>query len=211
MAKIKKTKQIYPKPNLKPEKKDSSWLENKIARIRSLARPVAARASRYGAPAGVGLLLLIVAYSLLLPKDRFQQAKEAVLKNPNDFQARLVLAEEFLKNNDLQKAEKELLSAQSTINNPQLTMNNQKVLGLSTKLEELWNQWRSENPEEIKKEIAKWEEFLAHNPTYRDGYLQLTLLYFKLDQKDKAQESLQKALDLDPNYEVAREIEIQLK
>ena len=90
MAKVRKKSQKTPKP----------WLENKILAIRRTTKPLAARAvGRYGAPAGVALLVIITIYSLFAPKDQFQLAKERILKNPNDLEAHLILAEEFLKNN----------------------------------------------------------------------------------------------------------------
>lgn len=192
MAKIGKNN-----PPEKQIKAKNLWFENKIARVRSLSEQYAHRAARFGAPAGVALLFLLVVYSLSLPKDRFQQTKEKILRNPNNPEAHLILAEEFLNNNELDKAEQELLIAS---NIQQTTDNKVKVLGITSKIEEFWNRWREQNPQAIEKEIAKWQEFVAENPTYRDGYLRLALYYQKLKYLEEARVNLAKALDLDPNF-----------
>lgn len=210
MAKVKKTKKKITRFRGWEIKKPQIWLENKIVAARIMAKPVAARAvSRFGLPVGAAAFLLIVLFSLLLPKDQFQISKEKVFKNPNDIEAHLNLAEEFLKNNDLQKTETELVKTyniQHTTNNKE----GEKVLSATSRFEELWQKWQEENPTELKKLIEKREKFVSENPTYRDGYLKLTLYYFKLGNPDKAKENLQKAIALDPNYEVSRKIEKEL-
>lgn len=201
------------KTKIPPKKISNPWVlwENKIEAIRRTAKPLAARAiGRYGAPAGVALFLLITIYSFFLPKDQFQLAKERILKNPNDLEAHLILAEEFLKNNQLEETERELVIAQKLQSNNQQygnIANETRVLGFSSRVDELWLKWREENPQEIRKMIADWEKFVSENPTYRDGYLRLALYYSKLGQTEKARENLNHALELDPNYEPAKELE----
>lgn len=187
MAKVKKNR---PPKKIKPK---IVWQENKTEIARETEKPVAPRSNRFGTPTGVAVFLLIALSSLLLPKDQFQTNKEKVLRNPNDIETRLNLAEEFIKNNQLNEAEKELLTVS----------NKQQSVG---KFEELWQKWQEENPTELKKLIEKREKFVSENPTYRDGYLKLTLYYFKLGNPDKAKENLQKAIALDPNFETSREI-----
>jgi tetratricopeptide (TPR) repeat protein len=207
MAKIikgfKKLKYLEIKNKIHP------WLKNKIQKIRTLRERQAYRsAKKWGAPAGVALILVLTLYSFFLPKDRFQFARERVLKNPKDLEAHLILAEEFLKNNQLEKAEKELIAAE---NIQKLIPTNQQVLGSTSKLEELYLRWQEENPEELKKLISKWEKVISENPNYRDGYLHLAFYYFKLGEKEKAKENLSKAIDLDPNYELSKELEKIIK
>lgn len=200
MAKVKKDTK---KPKNQKTKKLESWLENKIALARTVSKHRAARAvARYGAPAGVALLAFIVLYSLFLPKDQFQLAKERLVKNPNDFEAHLILAEEYLVNNQIKEAEEELIAASSL--QPD---SHQQVLGLSSRLDELWLRWQEKKPEELKKLIVKWETIISEKPDYRDGYLQLALLHYKLYENEKAKEYLQKALEFNPNFEPAREME----
>lgn len=202
MAKVKKNTK---KPKNKKTKKLESWLEDKIASARKLGKHRATRAAaRYGAPAGVALLFFIFLYSLFLPKDRFQLAKERLVKNPNDFEAHLILAEEYLANNQIEKAERELIAASSI---QPVADSKQQVLGLSSRLDELWLRWQEKKPEEVEKLIAEWEDIISEKPDYRDGYLQLALLHYKLYENEKAKEYLQKALELAPNFEPTRELE----
>lgn len=195
MAKVKKDIRSKFKP----------WLENKIASARKLSKHRAARAAaRFGAPAGVALLFLIFLYSLFLPKDKFQLAKERLVKNPNDFEAHLILAEEYLVNNQIEEAEEELVAVSSI--QPSID-SKQQVLGLSSRLGGLWLRWQEKKPEEVEKLITEWEEIISEKPDYRDGYLQLALLHYKLFENEKAKECLQKAIELDPNFEPTREME----
>lgn len=181
------------------------WLENQISRVRSLSKHQAARtAARYGAPAGVALLFLITLYSLF-PKNRFEEAKNQILKNPNDIEAHLTLAEEYLKNNQLEEAEEELFLVAS------LGKKNPQVLSSTSKYEEIKNLWRAQDPDEIKKEIVKWEEFLAETPTYRDGWLYLAYYQFKLGNQEEAEAALEKAKGLDPLNPTVQDLEKIIK
>lgn len=62
----------------------------------------------------------------------------------------------------------------------------------------------------IEAEIKQWEEVVAKTPTYRDGYLKLATLYWKLRQDDKAKEALENAKEIDPNYDATYELEQKL-
>jgi len=158
---------------------------------------------KYGVLFGVSLIVLLISLSLFLPKNQFQRAKERLARNPNDFEAHLMLAEEYLKNNQLEEAERELLLAQKNYDS------GSHVLGeeVSLNLKELWVRWREEKPEELEKLIAEWERVISERPNYRDGYLRLALFHYKLHENEKANGYLQKALELDPNFEPARELE----
>lgn len=197
------------KTKIKPAKREklkTTWLENRIEKARSLSKHRAARAAaRYGAPAGVALLVLIALYPALFSKNRFEQAKNWILKNPKDIEAHLILAEEFLKNNQLEEAKKELEFVAS------LEKENPQVLGLASKFEELKKRWRGQDPNEIKKEIEKWEQFLAETPTYRDGWLYLALYHFKLGNQEEAEAALEKAKELDPLNPASQNLEKIIK
>jgi len=136
---------------------------------------------------GVTLLIFLIVYSLFLPKNQFQQAKERLIKNPNDFEAHLILAKEFLKNNQFEKAEKELLMAQTQEPN--------------SKLEKVWQKKHHSDPKDIEKLIQAWEKILSEKPEYRDAYLNLAWLHYQIYENQKAKENLKKAIDLDPNFE----------
>jgi len=162
-----------------------------MAKIKQVTSRIKNVFQKYGAMAGVVFLIFLIVCSLTLPKNRFQQAKEQLVQNPLDFQAHLVLAEEFLKNNQFKKAEKELLAAQES--------------GLLA--EELWQKKHQSDPEDIQKLVAGWEKIIAEKPGYRDAYLQLAKLCYQIYEDEKAKKYLQKAIELDPNYEPTQELQ----
>lgn len=201
MAKLEKpSKQLILQPSIRIK----PWAVNKVTKVRKLSEHRAAKAvRRWGAPAGVALIVLILISPFFLPQNSFQQAKNRLLRNPDDFHAQIIMAEKFMANNQFEEAEKALLLAES-----QIGLNNQ-VLGeqANSPLEELWQKKFYSDPHEIKKIITVWEEIIKEEPNYRDGYLRLTYLYYKLYENEKAKEHLEKAVKLDPNYTVTKNLE----
>jgi cytochrome c-type biogenesis protein CcmH/NrfG len=67
-----------------------------------------------------------------------------------------------------------------------------KVLGTQTeaKIEELKN---------LRTEEKYWEDFLVKNPTYLDGWIELTRIEIEIGNNTKAKEVLAKAREIDPN------------
>lgn len=63
----------------------------------------------------------------------------------------------------------------------------------------------------LEEQIAKWEEVVTKRPDYRDGYLQLALLNYRLDRIYATRFYLKKVFTLDPNFEPARELEKKLR
>ncbi len=201
--KSKKTKRQKDKKKFKP------WFLNKIEFIRKISKPLAARANRWGGPSGVALVILLLIVSLLSPKNEIQVLKIHLLNNPYDFETHLALAEKLLNNNQFEEAEKLLLLAQklqAPISNAQFS--NNFVLGekSSTKLEELWQKKHYSDPQDIQHLITSWEKIIKEKPNFRDGYLQLAILYYKIYENEKAKESLKKALLIDPNFEPSKEL-----
>jgi len=186
--------------NLEIKGKIKSWWQNKIKIIRKTTKPQAKRLQRLTKKFGsLGIVILVsgaVLGSLFLPKNNFQILKEKLVKNPYDLEAHLELAKIFLKSNQFEKAEKELRFLQS---NSQFAIRNPEI-------EKLWREKHYSDPKDIKKLISGWEEVLEKYPNYRDGYLQLTYLYYKTYQDEKAKENLTKALELDPNFPPTNEI-----
>ncbi|MDP3888811.1 MAG: hypothetical protein Q8Q24_02090 [bacterium] len=153
--------------------------------------PHPSRFFRFIASFGVLLFLSIALFPSFLEKNSFDQARENLLKNPKDQQAHLLLANEFLKNNQLEQTKKELDLAQQD--------NNSKVLGANPSTDNIWARWKDLNPVEVQREIIKWEGFMTQNPTYFYGWLILARDYYKINQPDKAEEAMNQARNLDPN------------
>jgi len=204
MAKVKRDINILRYKDIKKKRKFTPWFENKIKAIRRIRKLVAARASKWGAPSGVALIILIALTSFFLPKNEFQQLKEKLVKFPNNFEAHLKLAEKFLENNQFEEAENSLLLAQQLA---EKEPKQSKVLGESSKLEQLWQQKHYSDPEDIKKLISTWEKIIEQKPNYRDAYLQLAILNYKIYENKKALEFLKEALEIDPNFPAAKDLE----
>ena len=148
--------------------------------------------AKIGTSTGIALIFFSVLYSLFLPKDQFQLNKEKLVKNPHDFKAHLELAEKFLDNNQFTEAEKVLLLAQ-----------NEQT---SAESKQLWQRKYLQDPEDIQRLTDSWEKIVEEKPNYRDAYLQLTDLYYRLCENEKAKDYLEKAIELDPNFEAAQEL-----
>jgi len=163
---------------------------------------MANRAGRWGGPSGVALILFLIIASWLYPQQESQRLKWQLLNNPRDVNTQLRLAEIFLENHQFNEAEKMLLSAEKNQNN------SPQVLGeTASNLNHLWQQKHLADPQDIRKLISLWEKIVAEKPDYRDGYLQLAILNYKIWQNEKAQEYLKKALIVDPNFGPALELE----
>jgi len=182
-----------------------SWWRDKIKIIRKTAKPQAKRLERltkkFGSVGGVILVSGIVLGSFFLPKNNFQILKEKLVQDPYNIEAHLQLAKIFLQANQFEKAEKELKLLQA---NSQFAIRNSEI-------EKLWQQKHYSDPKDIKKLITRWEEILEKYPDYRDGYLQLAYLYYKIYQDEKAKENLSRALDFDPNFPPAQELKKLLR
>ena len=52
----------------------------------------------------------------------------------------------------------------------------------------------------VQTKITKWEQVMLTHPGYRDGYMQLALLYYQLGSKIQTQKEIESALVIDPNF-----------
>ena len=121
------------------------------------------------------------------------QIKKEILQNPNRPEVHLKLAQLYQDKNDLENAKKELFLALSL--NPDF-QEAKKVLEKIRNLEE--------EPEKIKDEIKNWEEILKEKPGHRDIYFRIAILNWQIYREKEALEAVNKALELDPNFEPAK-------
>jgi len=154
--------------------------------------PLASRANRWGGPTGVVLIIFLLASSFFYPQNEIQKLRVYLLNHPYDFNNHLVLAEKLLANNQFEQAEEALQLAQNPTN---------------SQIKALWQEKHYADPQDIKKLITLWEKIVAEKSNYRDGYLQLAILNYKIYENQKALESLKKALEIDPNFTEARKLE----
>ena len=141
-----------------------------------------------GIPLVIGVIFLIVlGFFIFKPKSTGQKLKEGLIKNPNDQALYLKLIPQLINQGEIETAEQALLIAQS-----KFTLNGE--------LEKLWQEKTFNDPQELRKFVSAWENFVKQKPDYRDGYLKLAFFYHQLKDKQKASENLKKAKALDPNY-----------
>ena len=55
--------------------------------------------------------------------------------------------------------------------------------------------------------IGYWEAVVTASPTYRDAYVQMAIGYMQLGAMPQAQQNLQRALELDPNWVVPQQLQ----
>ncbi len=123
---------------------------------------------------------------------------------PSDLSTHLLLAQEYLKRGNLEEMERELFLAQNLVD--QKPEPGTSVLAATLSPIEILMRIQNE-PAEIKKEVLFWEKEISEKPGYRDAYLQLAILNYRLYEKTKAQGYLQQALNLDPNFAPTRKLQ----
>lgn len=157
-------------------------------------------------PFGLLILFLILISSLLislLPSNVFDQSKIKLIKNPNDITNRLTLIEGLLSTGQFNDTRNELTSLRAH--------NNNQVLGTSTEIDQLWQKYQENNPQELIKLISYWESVVNKTPTYLNGWVYLAYYQYQLGKIEEAKESVNQALLIDPNFESAKELETVIK
>lgn len=59
----------------------------------------------------------------------------------------------------------------------------------------------------VQSDISFWKNVVVQKPDYRDAYLELAILEYKLGDKEQAKFYLDKSLILDPNFQKGREFQ----
>ncbi len=62
---------------------------------------------------------------------------------------------------------------------------------------------RKEETKKLQEDILLWQHELAEKPNYRDVYLKLAVLNWRLHRRFEAFKFVQEALQIDPNYQEA--------
>lgn len=154
--------------------------------------------------AGCLLISILITNFFFRPKRPLQIA---LSQNSRDLETNLKMADFLLSQNKFLEAEKALkISQQLEVEGKFLGKNE-----INEQLTTLWQKKHLTDPKDISLMIGQWEKIVKQKPNYRDGYVQLSLLYLSLRQKSEALENIQKAYLLDPNspwvIELKKEIE----
>ncbi|MBI4999241.1 hypothetical protein HZB97_00535 [Candidatus Gottesmanbacteria bacterium] len=137
----------------------------------------------------------------------FERMKLAVMLAPNNISSHLLLSQEYLKRGDMEAVERELLLAQNLVEPS--SPNSPTVLGASLSPLKILEKIKNE-PQKIRQEVSFWEKVAMEKQDYRDAYIRLAILNYQIYETERAKEYLKKALELDPNFEPAREIKKML-
>ncbi len=155
---------------------------------------------------GVVFLVLTLGWIMLSPTDKLFEKKRQVMLLPSDYKKHLELAEGFLEINNLEAAKKEfdLAIALRQAFEEGENEDERQVLGE----ESVWEKIRERilEPEKIGEDVEKWRRILDERPDYRDGYLKLAVLYWRMGDEVQSKKNLEEALNLDPNYDLALEL-----
>ena len=60
---------------------------------------------------------------------------------------------------------------------------------------------------ELMRQEAYWQGVVDKYQDYRDGYYNIALLAYRLGEDSRAEEYIQKALELDPNFKQGKELQ----
>lgn len=123
------------------------------------------------------IFFIVLMIFSLFSKNSFDIAK--------DNEDHLYIGQELLKTNQIAQAEKEFILADAD----------------TTPIKNI-----KAEPGKIKEEIVFWQKVVEEFPNYRDGYLKLAILNYKINRLFDAQKFLNKSLKIDPNSEDAKKI-----
>ncbi len=59
----------------------------------------------------------------------------------------------------------------------------------------------------VMRDMSFWQNVTVERPEYRDGYFMLAVLQYQIGKKQEAVATVQKALEIDPNFKEGRELE----
>lgn len=152
------------------------------------------------------IILLILAATLInyLAKTELDQASIRTAYQINNPDSHMRMAAALLKVNDWQAAKKETIKAHEIISS-ETPMNTS-----------LWNEYQNlavqvYRKENLNDQINYWEKLIKNQPTYRDGYLELSFLYYQLNYEEPAFRYWKKAKEIDPNNKTVLEMESLFK
>lgn len=170
------------------------WLKNMAKKIKSQTNII-----------GIFLVLIIIIISFFYPQNEIRKIKLKLLINPFNFENHLTLAKKLIDNHQFIEAERALLLAEKIADSSFLKNHSENNLQEKQLLDlkKLWQEKNLNDPQDIQKLIISWEEIISIKDNYRDGYLQLAFLNHKIFETEKALFYLNKALEIDPNFEVS--------
>lgn len=148
-------------------------------------------------------LLALIFINFQVSKNSFEIAKEEVLLNPFNANSHYRLAKKFVATNQYSLAETELY--QAIIN----SQSNEESLQYFEELKQIEN--IKNEPTKIRTISLFWQKIINQNSHYRDGYLQMAILNWKLYRPFDTAKFLSLAKEVDPNNQALKKFEDSLK
>ena len=132
-----------------------------------------------------------------------------VLEHTYDLEVKLFLARWYWNNGQKAEAKRETEIVKDMLGSTTALPNadsNSLVLGtITSKLEDTLRIF-SPTPATVNREESFWKKIVEERPDYRDGYIILALLSYKRKSPSEALMYKNKALALDPNYPLPKEL-----
>lgn len=207
MAKNRKIKSILDKVKITKKANLNAFEKLNYFKNTSFKDPlkiIKKRRRYWAAPVSVAILLFLLIASFLTTDNNLDKTKKELIQNPSNLETNLVLAQELLTNNQFEEAERILLIAQNQLEQQKDLKETEE--NFKEKIENLWLRKHYSDPKDITKLIDLWEQIVINKPHYRDAFLQLAYLYYQDGKNQLAKQSLEHALEIDPNFELPEEL-----
>lgn len=141
----------------------------------------------------VTLILLILFFSSYLSISPFKAKVEGVLQRQSNSTTHLSLAEFAAREYDWDLAKKEYDQALILSN----SVEESQVAGVNTGFIEI--EQIVEAPNLLEEEIEHWKMLLEIQPDYKDAFLELALISYRMYEHDLARDYWKSAWEIDPN------------
>jgi len=138
------------------------------------------------------IFFIIFIANLVLPTNQALKIKKAFLDQPDNFNNQIKMIDALIANGYFEMAKKEL----NKIGNPIFLSEEERVIW-----QEKYLLWTQKSPEGQKELTSRWQKFASNHPYYKIGWLQLGCYQQLAKNEAAAQESFQKAENIDPGLE----------
>jgi tetratricopeptide (TPR) repeat protein len=174
----------------------AAWGKQGFKKLKELPHNYRNIAAKIARPIILLSFVAIFVTNLLLPANQAEKVRQAFLTSPADFTNRMNMVQVFIANDHFEAAKKEL----DKTSNPEFLTKEEKMIWQKNYLA-----WGLHSPEGQRRLINNWKEFLKKYPNYKIGWIYLGYFQTLYGKEQEAQESFQKAKEIDPGLE--KEIE----
>ncbi len=149
------------------------------------------------------ILLLVLGFNFFSKTTVFEKTKNKASKNPKNFQAKLVLGDLLLQNNNLDSSQKEFQKIIFESPDPILKAEALKKLQFVER--------QKQTPLDARNELVFWQSQNQKYPGSRDTLLKIAVLNWKLYRLFEASKFLNLAAQIDPNNSSIEKVKTNLE